>query len=218
MRRLAAIGAVFFVVVVLGVAQLVLPRVAEQKLRDRLEQSGQVLEVQVSAFPAIELLWHQADNVVIRLGRYHSRPGHLASLLAEAGDVGSLTASAAELDTGLLTLHNATLRKNGDQLIGSALVTEADIRRALPILQSVKPVASGNDTLTVQGTASLFGLSASVDATVGARNGALVVAPDVPFGGLATITVFSNPHVEVQSIAATPTASGFAVRAAARLH
>ena len=129
----------------------------------------------------------------------------------------TLHASATQLDTGLLTLRDATLVKRGDQLTGTALVTEAAIRRALPILQSVTPVASGDGTLTVRGTASLFGLSASVDATVGARDGALVVAPDVPLGGLATITVFSNPHVEVQTIGAAPTASGFAVHATAQL-
>jgi hypothetical protein len=217
MRRLAAVSVVVFLVVVLVVAQLVLPGIAEQRLRDRFEHSGQVLEVHVSAFPAIELLWHQADSVTVRLGQYRSNPGHLSSLLDQAGNVSTLHASATQLDTGLLTLRDATLVKRGNQLTGTAIVTEAAIRTALPILQSVTPVASADGTLTVRGTASLFGLSASVDATVGARDGALVVAPDIPLGGLATITVFSNPHVEVQSIGATPTASGFAVHATAQL-
>lgn len=217
MRRLAAIGAIVFVFIVFVVGQLVLPGIAAQRLRDRLARSGQVISVHVSAFPAIELLWHHADSVSIRLGRYRSTPGHLGSLLDQAGDVGTLTASATELDTGLLTLHDATLHKQGDELTGTALVTEANIRAALPVLQSVTPVASGDGRLTVRGTASLFGVSASVDATVGAQNGALVVTPDVPLGGLATITVFSNPHLEVQTIGATATPSGFEVRGTARL-
>lgn len=217
MRRLAALGVGGLLVVVLVVAQLILPGIAAQNLRDRLGRSGQVLSVQVSAFPAIELLWHRADKVVVRLGRYRSTPNGLAGLLSQADEVGSLTASAAELDTGLLTLRNATLHKSGSELAGAAQVTEADIRAALPVLQSVTPVASGNAQLTVQGTASLFGVTASVDATVRAQNGALVVSPDVPFGGLATITVFSDPRLDVQSVGATPTASGFAVRATARL-
>lgn len=218
MRRLIAIGGVaLLVVVVLGVAQLVLPGIAEQRIRDRLAVSGQVYEVRVSAFPAIELLWHQADSVTVRLGEYRSSPAGLAGLLSDAGDVSTVHASATQLDTGLLTLHDATLVKHGDQLSGAAVVTERAIRSALPILQSVTPVASGDGTLTVRGTASLFGISASVDATVGARDGALVVEPDVPLGGLATITVFSNPHVEVQSIGATTTDAGFAVHATARL-
>lgn len=217
MRRLAAIGLLLLVVIVLGVGQLVLPGIAEQQIRDRLSRSGQVLAVSVSAFPAIELLWHQADTVTVRLGRYRSNPGHLGSLLTQAGDVGTLHASATELDTGLLTLLDATLAKHGNQLTGTALVTEAAIRRALPILESVTPVASSDGTLTVRGTASLFGVSASVDATVQPRDGALVVSPDVPLGGLATITVFSNPNVDVQSVGASSTAAGLLVHGTAQL-
>ena len=142
MRRIALIATAGVVVVVFGVAQLVLPGVAAQSLRDRLGHSGEVLKVQVEAFPAIELLWHQADRVVVRMGRYRSSTGHLGGLLAEARDVGSLDASSAELDAGLLTLRDAALRKRGDQLTGSARVTEADLRAALPILDSVQPVAS----------------------------------------------------------------------------
>lgn len=199
------------------VAQLVLPAVAAQSLRDRLARSGQVLAVKVHAFPAIELLWRQADSVVVKLGRYASSPGRLAGLIAQAGDVGSLDASAAELDTGLLTLRDATVHKRGSELTGTARVTEADIRAALPVLGSVTPVASGDGRLTFRGTATLFGVSAAVDATVSVQSGALVVAPDVPFGGLATIRVFSDPRLEVQSIAAAPSATGFSVRATARL-
>jgi hypothetical protein len=217
MRRLAALGVLAIVVLVLGVGQLVLPGIAEQRLRDRLQRSGQVLSVHVSAFPAIELLWHQADSVSIRLGHYRSNPGHLSSLLSQAGSVGSLIASAAELDTGLLTLRDATLKKQGSELVGTAGVTESDLRTALPVLRSVTPVASSDGRLTVQGTATLFGVTASVDATVAAHDGALVVTPDVPFGGLATITVFSNPNIEVQRISAARTPAGFAVRATARL-
>lgn len=217
MRRLAALGALLVVVLVLVIAQLVLPGIAAQNLRDRLQRSGQVLAVQVHAFPAIELLWHQADSVVVKLGRYHSTPGNLAGLLNQARDVGSLSASVRELDTGLLTLRDATLHKRGSELTAGARITEADLRTALPVLQSVTPVASGDGRLTVQGTATLFGVTASVDATVSAQNGALVVAPDVPFGGLATLRVFSDPHVYVQSIGATPTSTGFSVTGTARL-
>lgn len=218
MRRLAALGFVIVVVGLLVVAQLVLPGIAANRIRDQLARSGQVLDVQVHAFPAIELLWHRADSVVIRLGRYRSPPPQLGATVDQSADVGSLRASAAELDTGLLTLRDARLAKQGDQLTASAEVTEADLRTALPILSSLTPVASGNGQLTLRGTASLFGVSATVDATVRAQNGALVIAPDLPFGGLATVTAFSNPHLAVQRVGATPTAGGFSVTASGQLH
>ncbi len=217
MRRIAALGIVGLVIVLLVVAQLVLPGIAEQRLRDRLARSGQVVQVEVDAFPAIELLWHQADKVVVRLARYRSTPGHLGSLLSDAGDVGTLDASVGELDTGLLTLRDATLRKRGDQLTGTATVTEGSLRAAVPFLDSVRPVASGNGQLTLRGTATVLGVTAAVDATAAAQNGRLVVAPDVPFGRLATVTVFSDPHVEVQGVSAATNADGFTVSAHGRL-
>jgi hypothetical protein len=217
MRRLAGLAVVALIVAVVGVAQLVLPGLATDSLRDRLARSGQVFEVQVHAFPAVKLLWHRADSVLIRLGRYGSASGQLGQSLGETAEVGHLDASAQELNAGLLTLRRATLRKRGHLLTGTADITEGDLRAALPILQSVTPVASSAGTLTLRGTATLFGVSATVDATVKAQNGALVVQPDVPLGGLATITVFSNPHIEVQDVAAAPAAGGFSVTATARL-
>ena len=201
------------VVVLLVIAQLVLPGMAAQSLRDRLGKSGKVLDVEVSAFPAIELLWHHADKVVVRMQQYRSNTGHLSSLLDEAGNVGTLDASADQLSAGLLTLRNASLRKRGDQVTGNAQVTEDDLRASLPILQSVQPVASGGGQLTLRGTATLFGATASVDATVRALQGQLVVQPDIPFGGLATISVFNDPHLQVQGVSANGAPGGFSVSA-----
>jgi len=205
------------VLVVLGVAQLVLPKIAEQRLRDQLERSGSVLEVKVSAFPAIKLLWHNADSVVVRLGAYRSPAGAIGSSLARAADVGTLDASARELDSGALTVRNATLRKRGDQLVGTATIAQADLRAAVPFLDNVQPVASQDGRLVLRGTATLLGLNASVDVTVAAQNGDLVVAPNVPFGGLATITLFSDPRIQVQSIAAAAVPGGFSLQVQARL-
>jgi len=217
MRRIIALAIAGGVLLLLVIAQLVLPGIAAQRLRDRLEKSGNVLKVEVDAFPAIELLWQQADRVVIRVGQYRSKPGHLGGLLDQSGDVGTLDASAVELDTGLLTLRDVTLRKRGNELTGSARVTEDDLRAAVPFLDAVQPVASGDGQLTLRGTATVLGVTASVDATVAARDGKLIIAPDVPFGGLAAVTVFSDPHLEVQGVGARTTPGGFAVTATGRL-
>jgi hypothetical protein len=216
-RRITILAAAGVVLLLLVIAQLVLPGIAAQRLRDKLARSGDVLKIEVEAFPAIELLWHQADKVVVRVGRYRSGTANLGNQLQQAGDVGTLDASATELDSGLLTLRDAKLRKRGDELTGAAHVTEADLRSALPILQNVQPVASGDGTLTLRGTATLFGLTATIDATARAEGGRLIVAPNVPFGGFATLTLFDNPHVAVEGVGATSTPDGFDVTARAKL-
>lgn len=214
MRRLTAgLSVLAVIVVVLAVAQVVLPGIAAGRLRDRLARSGQVLSVAVSAFPAIELLWSHADRVTVRLGRYTSSPGGLARLLDQSGAVDHVSASARELDTGLLTLRDADLVKSGSLLSGSATVTQADLRTAFPVLDSVTPIASPQGTLTLRGTATLLGVTGSVDATVRVQDGGLVVSPDVPFGGLATVQIFSDPRVRVGALSAAQAPGGFSVRA-----
>jgi hypothetical protein len=216
-RRLIALAVAGLVVALLIVAQLVLPGIAASRLRDQLSRSGTVLSVEVSAFPAIELLWHHADKVVVRMGRYQSSASAVGSRLDGAAGVGTIDASAQEFDTGALTLRNATLLKRGSELSGSATVQQADLRAAVPFLQDVQPVASSGGQLIMRGTANLLGLTASVDAVVAAQGGALVVAPDVPFGGIATITLFNDPHVQVQSVSAVSVPGGFRVNAQAKL-
>jgi len=58
-----------------------------------------------------------------------ARVRRIAVLTAAEAD--SLDASAEELDVGPLTLRNATLRKRGSELTGSATVTEANLRSAV---------------------------------------------------------------------------------------
>jgi hypothetical protein len=219
MRRITLLGAsiVLAILVVLVVAQLVLPGIAAQRLRDRLARSGTVLKVEVDAFPAIELLWHQADRVVVRMASYRSNTAQLSSTLSQVGDAGSVEASAGRLVAGLLTLRNARLEKHGNQLTGSATVTESDLRSSFPVLVGVQPVASSGGQVTLQGTATLFGVTVTVDATVRPQNGSLVVSPDGLFGGLATITLFSNPAIAVDGVGAAATPDGFALSAHARL-
>lgn len=218
MRRLAAVVVLVVVVLVFGVGQLVLPGIAASVLRDRLARSGRVVSVSVSAFPAIELLWHSADRVVVRMADYHPGTGRLNSLLAQAADVGSLRATAAAFHTGLLTLHDVLLTKRGSELEGSAVLLESDLRAALPFLQSVRLVSAGGGRVTLAGTASFLGVSATVPATVEPQGGRLAVVPDVPFGGLATVRVFSNPHVYVQGVGGSAVPGGLRVSARARLH
>jgi hypothetical protein len=217
MRRLIGIGGASAVLLLFLLTQLFLPGFAADQLRDRLSKNGKVREVSISAFPAIELLWHDADKVIVHMASYRSSTAKLSTLLDEAAGVGTIHASATVLTAGLLTVHNATLDKRGSELTGAGSVTQSDLRAAIPFLDSVQPIASGNGQLVVRGTATLFGVSAAVDATVAVSNGRLVVAPDVPFGGLATITLFSDPHVRIQGVAATPTPGGFTISARARL-
>jgi hypothetical protein len=205
-------------VLALVAAQLALPRIAERRLRDHLKRSGTVERVEIRAFPAVKLLWHRADDVTVRMGRLRTGSGHFADLLANTRDADKVDASAAEERILSLRLLAPQLHKRGDALTLSATVTEADLRAALPPGLDVRPVASGNGALVFEGSADLFGSRFTGQAVVSARDGRLQLAPDVPFGGFLSVTVFADPRVEVLGVGARRTAAGFRLEAQARLH
>jgi hypothetical protein len=212
-----ALAAAGGLVLLLVAAQLALPRIAEQRLRDRLERSGTVERVEISSFPAVKLLWHRADDVTVRMGRLRSGSGRFADLLAGTRESHDVDASAAEQRILTLRLLNSRLRKRGDALTLSAEVTDADLRAALPPGFDVRPIASGDGALVFEGGADLFGQRFTGQAVVSARDGRLQLAPNVLFGGLLTLTLFADPRVEVLGVGARRRATGFTLTARARL-
>jgi hypothetical protein len=217
MRRLAVLGVIVIVVVGLLVAQLLLPGIAAHRIRSQLGRYGQVQSVSVSAFPAVELLWHQADSVSVRLSSFDADSAKLAGRLDQLSDVGTLHAQIARVTVGLLTVRNARLVKHGASLVATARVTDADLRGVLPILRTVTPVASSGGQLILRGTADVLGTPISLDFSVRVSGGAIVVAPDIPFGGAVTVTAFSDPSVRVTSVSAAAVSGGFTVRATGTL-
>jgi hypothetical protein len=205
------------VVVALVVIQLVAPPIAERRLRERLERSGRVDRVEIGAFPAVKLLWGRADDVVVRMRDARPGPGGLADLLARARDTERLDAHVDSLRVLTLRLRDVRLRERDAELTGSAAVTEPDLRAALPPSFDVRPVASGDGAMVLEGSAVVLGRRLSARAVVAARDGKLVIAPEIPFGGLLSLTLFSDPRVAVTDVSARPAAGGgFTLQAAGR--
>ena len=218
MRAPLPVGAALFVLALLALAQVALPSVAADRLRTRLARSGTVERVAVRAFPAVELLWGEADRVEVRMRSYRASPAALGAALRHSVSADRLDASTAVLSTGLLTLRDARLHAQDRVLSGEALVTDADLRAAVPAPLAVRPIASGGGQLELQGTASLFGATVSARFRLLATEGRLVVAPEgVPFAGLATLTVFADPHLRMDGVGARTAPGGFALTARGHL-
>ena len=212
-----AIAAAGGLVVLLVASQFALPPIAEHRLRGKLERSGTVQRVDIKAFPALELLWHHADRVVVRMGRTRTGTGNLADHLAQAHETDELDARVGELNVLTLRLHDVRLTKRGDRLLASATVDDADLRAALPPGFDLRPVASGGGSLVFEGTASILGRRLAGRAVVSARDGRLVLAPDVPFGGFLALTIFRDPRLQVLGVGARRTPDGYTLVARARL-
>lgn len=215
--RLALIAVVVLVVLLAG-TQLLLPRLAERRIAAELRATGEVERVDVRAFPALELLARRADRVEIRLGDARATTGRVSDLIAEASGVEELDARVGVLRLGRLVLRDVRLDKRGAALLGAATLTDADLRSALPAQVGFRPVEADGDELLFEATAGLFGIRATVRARLSARDGALVIAPEgLPFGGLATLTVFRDPRIAVTGVGATEIGDGYALTARGRV-
>jgi hypothetical protein len=192
--------------VVIGVAQLALPGVAEQKLRSDLARYGAVRRVHIESAPAIKLLWHRADRVEVAMDSYRSKPsghGSLADFLSRTRDTGKLDVNVRTLQSRLVTLHDVRLHKEGEVLVGQARLTQHDLSAALPAFVDLRPVSASENGIVAQVSASVLGHRVISRIAVLADSGRVVARPEgLPFGSLATITVFDDPRVYVESLGA----------------
>jgi hypothetical protein len=205
--RRVVLGVVASLALVLALAQAFLPSLAAKRVSDRVARYGAVKSVHVSAFPAVELLWGKVGSVDVRAGTLTATPAQIASLLWEARDVGALTvnADAANLSVaGLpngLTVSGVRMEEHGSAVLASATLTQRQLDEALPSGFHVQPTASGSGRVQVRASGALFGAQASVEALVRPLEGRLVAEPrGFPFAGIATVTLFADPHLEVRSV------------------
>jgi hypothetical protein len=215
--KLLAAGVAVFLLALAAVAQLVLPELAERNLREDLKASGQVRRVDVSAFPALKVLFGRADRVEVEMGEVRAGQGELADLLARTADTHDLRARASVLRVGPFVARDARLDKDGERVRGSVAVTTAELTAALPVEVGLQPVESEDGSLLLEATAGILGQQVTVRARLAAREGDLVIAPEGLLGGFATLTVFSDKRVRVRRVGAEPAPGGFRVNAEARI-
>lgn len=194
-------------VALLVLAQALLPGIAASRISSRVGRYGEVQSVSVSAWPAVKLLWGDADTVNVRVMSLRISPAQTAKLLSEAGGVSRLTLTAASVREGPLQLTSASLRKRGRELAAQGTMSEAAVQAALPAGVRLRLLASASSEVRVRvsGHTSAIGLLAgdgAVDVLAVASGGELIARPlGASFAGLH-LTLFASPHVYVEAIGA----------------
>jgi hypothetical protein len=188
-------------VVVLVVAQLVLPGIAARIARDQIGKYGVVRSVSVRAFPAIELLWGRAESASVRAGDLRMSVSQLDGLMPRMRGIERLDLSAASLQMGQFKLRDVAVRKRAGAIDLHGTIDQADVQGALPAGVQAQLVEDARGAVEVRVTGSLFGVGATLSATLAAENGKLVAQPQgIPFAGLARLTLFSDPRLSVESV------------------
>ncbi len=197
-----ATGTVGTVVLAGVLAQVLLPRLAASRIRDRVGRYGSVESVSVSAWPAVKLVWGSADSVTVRARRLRLSPEQTVKLLEEARGVERMEILSVAAEEDSLRLSDVSFEKHGSALSAQARVASGDVKAALPEGFDVKLVRSEGGQVEVTASGGLFGVGASVDAVAGAREGRLVARPTGLLGGFQ-LTLFADPHVYVEGVGAS---------------
>jgi hypothetical protein len=199
---LAILGAVLLVLVL---AQLLLPGIVAGRIASRLRRYGTVQSVHVGAWPAVKLLWGQADSVDVRAGSLAiGSASRAAGLLAEAQGAQSIQLSAASVRLGRLQMSDASLRKQGSALTAQALMSAAAVTAALPPGVTLRLLGSSGGSVRVLAGGGLFGVGVSVEALAAPSAGVLVAHPVGLLLEGFRLTLFSDPRVQVQGVGAEP--------------
>jgi hypothetical protein len=197
------VGVVGAIVIVLVLAQVFLPGIAASRIRSRVARYGTVQSVSVSAWPAVKLLWGDADSVTVRAGSLRSSQEQAAALLWEAKGLGDVKLTATGAQVGQLAFGDMSLSKHGDALRVQARMTDADVREALPEGFDAHLVKSEGGEVELSVSGALFGVGATVNAVASASEGKLTVRPRGFLIEALQLTLFDEPHVYVESVSAS---------------
>jgi hypothetical protein len=210
-----ALGVGISVVVVFGLTQAILPRLAAERVRDQIKPYGHLENVSVKAFPAIELLWGKAESASATAKRLSLSEAEAVKLVWEARGVRESTLRVGALQLSLpglpggVVLHDAILRKRGDSVSTQSTITQADLDAASPSGVRIRLLASAPGTVKVLASGSLFGVQATVEAVAMPSEGKLIAQPlNIPFGAFVRMTLFADPHLYLEGISATPERQG----------
>lgn len=202
-------GLAVVAVAVVGLAQLLGPAIAAKVVRGKVARYGSVRSVTVKAWPAVKLLWREADEVRVSAGALRLSPAQTVAMLREAKGVDKVSARAESVEEGSLRVTDGRFQKAGRRLWAQGVVSEADVKRALPAGVSVRLLRSKGGMAEVQVSGSLFGVGAGIDAIAKAEDGKLVVRPE-GFWSALKVTVFADPSIYVEGVhvSALPSEAG----------
>jgi hypothetical protein len=206
-----AIALAVVIVVLLGAAQLVLPPLATDDVRDKLGRYGSVQSVAVSAWPALELLWRSADSLTVHAGTLSLTPSRSVQLLGEASGISRLTATIASLREGPLQLRSVRVRKQGASIQAEGVASAAAVGAALPGAD-VTLLTSEGGAIGISVAGSQFGRGGFLRARVRCLDGRLVLEARG-----ARLELFSDPRLDLLAVGYSRLAGGYRLWLIARL-
>jgi hypothetical protein len=134
------VGVLGAIVVLLVLAQLLLPGIAAQQVKKKVSKYGTVESVTVHAFPAIELAWHEG-SATVKIKNITVTPKQAVELLEETKKLKDLDMYMKKLtlkvpqeggETTTLSANSVKVYKRGNAIAAQAAFPNAQLKNALP--------------------------------------------------------------------------------------
>jgi hypothetical protein len=216
--RVLLVCAAAFVVLAVS-SELLLPVLAERRLRHSLERYGAGVHVDVSAHPAVKLLLGRASRVSVRIRelRAGSGSGKVGDLISRSRHADRVDAEVGHILSHGLRLDDVTFRKRGDRLDAGATVTTQAISAALPLNLRLATQTVSAQAFLLTAATTVFGQELRGTARVAAAGGQLELTPATPLAAFLRIRLFADPRVAVDGVRASATSGRYRFTAAGHL-
>ncbi len=117
-------------VALLVASQLLLPRLAQDRIEDRLTSGGGTADVSVRAFPAARLLFGDGDSITVRAGGLNLSLERRTNVFDKLDGFGKVDLVLHDFRAGPFALHRFDLSRSGSgpyHLVSSGRTTVADL-------------------------------------------------------------------------------------------
>jgi hypothetical protein len=217
-RRNPAVIAALTLTLAAITTELALPSVAESRMRDQLASFGSVTSVEVSASPALMMLFGGVERAAVQMSSATLDAGAVdPDLLSKAGDVEVLEARIDALRAGPLDVESVVLDKRGQALDASATMDVDQVESLVPGAEL--KVEKGMLLLDLSGIQLPLPLPGPIQLQIGLEDGKVVARPlGAASALLPTEPLLDRPELSVTSLDSSITDGQVNVSATATLN
>ena len=198
-RRKAAVGTALILTLAAITTEAALPSVAENRVRDELAGMGVVTDVEISAFPAVMLLFGDVESAAIQMSSATLDVEDMEEMLDKFGGVDALDAEIDTLEAGPFDVASVGLEKRGQSLDATATLDVEQIEGLLPGAQLT--VEDGRLLLSLSDLPLPIPLPGPIQLEIGLEDGMVVARP---LGAIAALLptqpLLDRPELSVTNL------------------
>jgi len=175
------------------------------------------VRISVSAFPALKLLFGEADRVTVHVHEMGAASGGtVPELIDRAAAAADVNVTVARLYIGGIPIEGVSLDKRGRSVRLQGTLSRRAVEAVLPGRIALVARQDGKQAIGVTLLASGSGKAMSIPARLEVSGGDLRVRPQLTLAGDRTVNVFADRRVALEGIRILTAGERFTLQITAR--